>query len=159
MYNDEEKDYCLISKEILFLLEWLLMQDMQTIEKILKKSWKNGLEKFIKVKNKEEFTIDQAGSQKIIFYFFSFLENILKKLENKKQKKSSKKNKSKVHVKEDEATAKLLEVFENSQLSLEASHKKKRKNSIKKNTEKTDLETNTYKKFLENWNPKKSFSE
>lgn len=157
MYNDEEKDYCLISKEILFLLEWLLMQDMNNIEKVLKKSWKNGLDKFIKEKSKEELIIDQVASQKIIFYFFSFLENTLKKLENKKSKKGKKiENQKENNLLKHEDDLKLLSFLDNPNTIQDLYlTKKKQKNN---NTEK-DKKKNLYKDFLENWHPKKSLAE
>lgn len=87
MYSDEEKEYCLISQEVLFLLEWLLMQDIKILEKLVKKSWEGGLDNIFKKKNKNREIIDQVSSQKVVFYFFSFLDNTLKKLENKKSQK------------------------------------------------------------------------
>ena len=75
MKNKEEQDYCLVSKEILLFIEWILIYDAKLLQNLIKKVWKNGFEKlyFEEINKKEK--LDELDPQQTILDFFYVLEN------------------------------------------------------------------------------------
>ena len=73
--KNEEKEYCLVSKEILLFIEWILTYDPKLLDNLIKKVWKNGFEKlYFEEINKQE-KLEDLDPQQTILDFFFLLEN------------------------------------------------------------------------------------
>ncbi len=149
--NNEEKEYCLVSKEILLFIEWLLVYDCKLLDNLIKKIWKNGFEKlyFEEINKKEK--LEDLDPQQTILDFFLLLENSISKLAKNEKKKK------------DEIIKKTL----NNDFSIIFDNNYEYQNAIEKslldyqieqinNTqsdEKEIIKNKFYKNFLQNWEP------
>ena len=87
--KNEEKEYCLVSKEILLFIEWILTYDPKLLDNLIKKVWKNGFEKlYFEEINKQE-KLEDLDPQQTILDFFFLLENSITKLAKKDIKKNT----------------------------------------------------------------------
>lgn len=76
--------YCVVSKELLIFLEWLINNEVE-INKIVSYSWDKGLSSYISKKSMMEFNSEQM--QEVIFEFFSIVESSIKNIEKMEKKK------------------------------------------------------------------------
>jgi hypothetical protein len=77
-------EYCVISKELLILLEWLV-QNEEELKKIVSYSWGKGFSEFMEQKNMVSFDGEQI--QDVIFEFFNLAEDYIKDMEKAEKKR------------------------------------------------------------------------
>lgn len=152
--ESNNKDYCLISKEVVILLEWLITYDSKLLENLVKKVWKKGFEQvYIDFKNKNS-KLEEYVAQQTILDFFYLLDTSLDQIAKDciYEKQSIIKN----------MLDKNLSVnFEQSDIhknSIEKVFSYQNFHSLLQNTtlEKDEQKSTFFKNFLKNWDPHSS---
>jgi hypothetical protein len=166
--KNEEKEYCLVSKEILLCIEWILLYDTKLFENLIKKIWKNGFEKiyFEELEKKEK--LEDLDPQQTILDFFSLLENSINRLAKKDIKI---KNDSINQVLSTDFSI-ILDNYIDYKGSIEKSllqsiQESEKELSLESEDNKVLLEKNSknilknkfYKHFLQNWDPENTLVE
>lgn len=143
-------EYCLLSKDLLFLLKWICENNSDLLKKMVNSSWKKGFKKFYKennIKNINEKEIEDLKD--IVFDFFCIIEDNL--LEFIKKEKVIKKE-----------VSLLLDIHKEVIINIEINDEEKVKSLYilqeilknKKELSKEEIKKIFFKAFLEEWNPK-----
>jgi hypothetical protein len=150
--NNEEKEYCLVSKEILLFIEWLLVYDTKLLDNLIKKVWKNGFEKlyFEEIQKKEKS--EGLDPQQTILDFFFLLENSITTLA--KQDTEKKNNVIKKILDKDFSI-----IFDNNTDYQNIIEKSLLKSQENQTDEKETIKNKFYKNFLQNWDPNNTLIE
>lgn len=150
--NNEEKEYCLVSKEILLFIEWILIYDPKLLDHLIKKVWKNGFEKlyFEEINKKEK--LEDIDPQQTILDFFFLLENSISKLAKKDTKKKN------------DIIKKILDkdfsiIFDNNNEYQNIIEKSLLESQENNNDTKDLVKNKFYKNFLQNWDPSNTLIE
>ena len=158
-----DKSSCLVSKEILLLLEWLLIYDNKILDNFIKKIWNRGFQQMSSGDIKDELTLYSLDAQQVIFDFFAHLEKTIDKLS--KEKTSFKKNKKqnnniydlslennllKKNTKDDDH----FKINTAKQENLKSNDNQSNVNNVKEKSKK-----DFYKNFLKKWNTEKMDAE
>jgi hypothetical protein len=77
------KQSCLLSKEVLLFLEWLLLYDSKILDNFIKKIWTRGFDKVCSENYQDNTMLESIDAQQTIFDFFTYLEFAIDKLEKK----------------------------------------------------------------------------
>ena len=77
MSENEKKDYCIISKEIVILLEWLISHEDKAVENLIKKIWKKGFGEIYLEQKDQHVPFDEYVAQQTVIDFFSLLDSKL----------------------------------------------------------------------------------
>lgn len=157
--NDNDKNYCLISKEILLFIEWILLYDSRLLENFIKKIWNRGFEKICTEELEKQIKLNEFDGQQTILDFFTILDNTITKLNKKNNEEKYKKineilNKDfAINLEQNELYQKIVEksFLESTQ---EINDEKITKiKTYQTDDEKNNIKKNFYKNFLEKWNP------
>lgn len=158
--NNENKNYCLISKEILLFIEWVLLHDMKFLEGFIKKVWKNGFQDIYMEDLDKQIKLNELDGQQTILDFFSVLDSILNKLNEKQHEEK--------YQKINKILSSDLSIYLNQSQSCEDALGKSFPDLLKKDSfnkdmgkeitssnecEKDIIRKNFYKNFLKKWNP------
>lgn len=150
--NNEEKEYCLVSKEILLFIEWILVYDTKLLDNLIKKVWKNGFEKlyFEEIHKKEKS--EGLDPQQTILDFFFLLENAINTLAKKDT------------VRKNDTIKKILDkdlsiIFDNNNDYKNIIERSLLQSQENQHDEKETIKNNFYKNFLQNWDPNNSLIE
>lgn len=83
--NDKaiHKPSCLISKEVLLFLEWLLLYDGKIFDNFVKKIWNRGFDSIYMEGFEGDLPLHTLDAQQTIFDFFTHLELTIEKLAKK----------------------------------------------------------------------------
>ena len=155
-----DKSSCLLSKEVLLFLEWLLIHDNKILDNFIKKIWDRGFKKINSGDISNELTIYSLDAQQVIFDFFSHLETTIDKLSKKKitlgKIKKEDKNIYNMSLEKNQFQENI-----NSSTEMNTCHLQK-KNSKNNNDNTTDISNikeqskkDFYKNFLQKWDTTK----
>ncbi len=157
MNDNEKRDYCIISKEIVILLEWLLSHEEKLIDSLIKKAWTKGFGE-IYIEQKEQMqSFDEYAAQQAVVDFFSLLDEKLE-LMGKQQGAQTQKE---IQKNLENGFSFFLEKNENCNKALEKSlanidfEELINKNIIEKDKQKSLF----LKQFLKNWDAENAMIE
>lgn len=157
--NDNDKNYCLISKEILLFIEWLLLYDTKLLENFVKKIWNRGFEKICSEELEKQIKFDEFDGQQTLLDFFTVLDTTIAKLNKKNNQEKYKKineilNKD-FSINLEQSTT-YEEIVEKSFIQ-STQRTEEKNNGVNKiynsDDDKDTIKKNFYKNFLEKWNP------
>jgi hypothetical protein len=89
--NNKKKEYCLISREIISFLKWIVESKPTYLKVLIQKSFANGFEDAICHNDQDESQgANQEKSQATMYAFFNFLEKSIQENQHKNKKKKIK---------------------------------------------------------------------
>lgn len=157
MYDDDidlvgNKEYCLISKEVVILIEWLITYDSKLVERLIKKVWKKGFEKvYLDHKNKS-YRLEEYTAQQTILDFFYLLDSTLGTIVEKEEYNAKSKN----NFIFDTVTS---EIELEKKISKDSLSNLLLNKSNEDDLEKKEKMHQYFKNFLQNWDPCNSIAE
>jgi hypothetical protein len=157
MNNQEKNDYCIISKEIVVFLEWLLSQEDTLIDSLIKRAWKKGFKHIYAEKKQQLQLFDEYAAQQAVIDFFSLLDEKLESIA-KKETAETQKNIQKTI---ENGFSFFLEKNEPCNTALEKSltHINLEDISNKNIVEQDKQKSLFFKQFLKNWNTENAIVE
>ncbi len=139
----DNQTYCVVSKELLIFLEWLI-HNPQEINKIVSYAWDKGFSTYMDQKDIVHF--DDSHMQDIIFQLFAAFECQIKQI-----KKNEKKREVQLHRLKKQTNADKLDVHYSNPEVLSRIFSTMDIELNTKKVDNSDLKEIFYKKFLEEW--------
>lgn len=157
MNDSEKRDYCIISKEIVILLEWLLSHEDKLIDSMIKKVWKKGFGSIYAEQKEQTIPFDEFAAQQAVVDFFSLLDEKLELIGKQEESQTQKTIQKNI----EDGFSFFLEKSEPCNKALEKSLAKLdlEKLSQKDVLEKDEQKSLFLKQFLKNWDAKNAIIE